>query len=265
MTPAIVAGVLALVERVPRLRFRALPVLRPYFGTDVVYLLTGYVAGGSLALAYVMHASAWTAAWTGVEWASVPLWLQIALALVMIDFGNYVVHWALHRFDALWRFHAAHHSSQELDWMATFRSHLVEQALRRLVAPLGAIALGLPAEAVVPAAGFFFAWAILNHANVALPVAWLEPLFVTPRLHRLHHVPATSERNLGTVLSVWDRLLGRLVTYDVPRDVVLGLPRGRDAYPQTWVAQLVAPFRAQVPADPRARDDVPARSSVVSR
>jgi len=265
MTAVIVAGVLALAERVPRLRFRALPVLRPYVGTDVVYLLTGWIAGGSLALAYVAYGSAWTAAWTGATWTSVPLWLQIALALVLVDFGNYVVHWALHRFDTLWRFHAAHHSSLELDWMATFRSHLVEQALRRLVAPLGVIALGLPAEAVVPAAGLFFAWAIVNHANVTLPLGWLEPFFVTPRLHRLHHVPATTERNLGTVLCVWDRLLGRRVAHDVPRDVALGLPHRRDAYPQTFVAQLVEPFRADVAADAGTRDYPPARSSAVSR
>ena len=49
---------LALLERSPRLRFRSLAFFRPYFATDVVYLVTGWVAGTSLALAYIVAASA---------------------------------------------------------------------------------------------------------------------------------------------------------------------------------------------------------------
>lgn len=246
MSAALAALGVVLLERLPRLRFRAARLLRPHLGTDMVYLLTGYAAGGAVAAAYVTDATAWLGALTGLGgllWASVPTWVQVAAALVALDLGNYLVHWWLHRSDLLWEFHKVHHSSPHLDWAATFRSHLVEQGLRRALAPLALIALGVPPPAVAAAAGIFFAWAVLNHANLRLPLGLLESVLITPRLHRLHHVPATTERNLGTVFSVWDRLRGTLVRADASPQVAFGLPGENTPYPQDWVSQLVAPWR----------------------
>jgi len=197
MTIAIGALVLALLERLERLRFRASPLWRAHAASDVIYLLTGYVAGGSLALAYIVATS---------------------------HLGNYAAHWLLHRVDALWEFHKAHHSSPTLDWLATFRSHLVEQTLRRLVAPALLIVAGLPPDAVVVAASLFTAWAMLNHSNLALDLGFLERVLVTPALHRVHHVPRTTERNLGTVFVFWDALRGTLVRTGPAPDCVFGVP-----------------------------------------
>jgi sterol desaturase/sphingolipid hydroxylase (fatty acid hydroxylase superfamily) len=226
-----------------------------------VYLATGWLAGAPLAARWVAAASASVAPWTrlpAVAWPALPFLLQAAVALVLLDLGNYLVHWALHRWDVLWALHEAHHSSRELDWMATFRSHLLEQLLRRVLAPLGLVVLGVPAPAVGVAAAVFVAWAMLNHANVRLPFSGLESVLVTPRLHRLHHVPATTERNLGTVLTVWDRLRGTLVATEPAADAELGLPVGRDVYPQDWARQLVAPWRRRRPAASRTAWRVPA-------
>jgi sterol desaturase/sphingolipid hydroxylase (fatty acid hydroxylase superfamily) len=173
----------------------------------------------------------------------VPFWVQVLLALVAIDFGKYAAHWLLHRSDRLWQFHKAHHSSLELDVMATFRSHLVEQGLRRLLAPTLLIVAGAPAGAVGVAAGIFFVWAMLNHANLRLPLWPIESVLVTPRLHRVHHVPATTERNLGTVFTCWDRLRGTFVVADPSPTASFGLPLERETYPQSWGRQLVAPSR----------------------
>jgi hypothetical protein len=81
-----------------------------------------------------------------------------------------------------------------------------------------------------------------NHANVRLPLGRLEAILITPRLHRLHHTPATTERNLGTILTLWDRLRGTLVTGNAePR--VFGLPGESEPYPEGWWRQLVEPGR----------------------
>ncbi|TMA35647.1 MAG: sterol desaturase family protein, partial [Deltaproteobacteria bacterium] len=124
MTIAIGALVLALLERVERLRFRASPLWRAHAASDVIYLLTGYVAGGSLALAYIVATSDWLGR-IGLPRLAAPRWASVPLALVALDLGNYTAHWLLHRVDVLWEFHKAHHSSPTLDWLATFRSHLV--------------------------------------------------------------------------------------------------------------------------------------------
>lgn len=174
--------------------------------------------------------------------AALPRPVSIALAILTIDLGNYVAHWAMHRFDVLWEFHKVHHSSPALDWLATFREHPVEEWWRRLCGAVPIVALGVPLDAAVVGVGVVAAWGILNHANLRPGLRFLESVTITPELHRLHHVPRTSERNLGIVFSWWDRLRGTLVRAEAPPDVVLGVP-GEPAYPQTWSTHQVVPFR----------------------
>ncbi len=234
-----------LLERVAATRLREQPFLRRYFGSDAIYLLTGYALGSSAALAYVVLAGGWlsgSATGASAAWEDVPLWIAIAAAIALIDLGNYTAHLLLHRVDALWEIHKVHHSSRQIDWLSTFRSHILEQVLRRVVAPVGLIVAGLPLAAVVPAYSVFLAFAIFNHTNARMPrIGWLEAVFVTPRLHRLHHVPASTHRNLGTVFSFWDRLSGRLVDASLDPDVEFGVPDEIESYPQGWLQQLVTP------------------------
>jgi sterol desaturase/sphingolipid hydroxylase (fatty acid hydroxylase superfamily) len=233
----------AMLERVPALCFRPARLWRAHASTDLVYLVTGFGVGGTLAMTWVRAAGGWVDGHTrlGVLWGAVPFPAQVALALVALDLGNYLVHWALHRSDVLWEFHKAHHSSRHLDWLATFRSHAVEQLLRRVLAPVVLIATGAPMDAVGAAAAVFFAWATLNHANLRPPLGFLEGVIVTPRLHRVHHVVGTTERNLGTILTCWDRLRGTFVRVDPSPDAAFGLPGEVATYPQDWLGQLVAP------------------------
>ena len=235
---ALIAG----LERTRRWRFRPAPFLRRRFGTDVAYLVTGHVATAGVALGWVAVGGALVGR-LGVPRLTASHWVAVPLAVVALDAGNYAAHWLLHRVDALWEFHKIHHSSPTLDWLATFRSHLVEQALRRLLAPVLLILAGVPVDVAGSAAAIFVAWAILNHANLRLPLGGIEPLLITPRLHRLHHLPATTERNLGTMLTLWDRLRGTLVTAEPTRPHVFGMSGERAPYPEGWWRQLVEPVR----------------------
>jgi lathosterol oxidase len=255
---AVLGAFFASLERHPRLRFRELPLVRRWFGSDLVYLLTGWVAGTSATVALVAAASE-ALGRVGVPRLSaldLPLWVAAPLCLVALDLGNYQAHWLLHRFDALWEIHKVHHSSPALDWLATFRSHLLEQALRRLVAPLGLVLVGAPLPAILVASAVFNFWAVLNHSNLALDLRWLEPVLVTPRLHRLHHAPATSHQNLGTIFSLWDRLRGTLVAWDLAPSTPFGVPGEVESYPQGWLRQLVEPPRRILGAllGPRSRE-----------
>jgi sterol desaturase/sphingolipid hydroxylase (fatty acid hydroxylase superfamily) len=254
--PAVVALALATLERLPSRRYRPSRLFRRYVGSDVVYLLTGFVAGGSLAQSFIAEGSDVVGTSFGVPRLAsldLPLWMTVPAALVALDLGNYVAHSLLHRFDSLWEFHKVHHSIETLDWLATFRSHIVEQTLRRVVAPLLLILAGFPADAVALAGGVFLAWAIANHTNLNLKLGFLEPLFVTPRLHRIHHVPETDDRNFGTVFTIWDRLRGTLLVRDTSPDVALGVAGEVTTYPGGWLAQLVEPPRRLLAAWPSRR------------
>jgi sterol desaturase/sphingolipid hydroxylase (fatty acid hydroxylase superfamily) len=239
----IAAALLAAAERSRRLAFRPAPFLRRHFASDVVYLLTGFVAGGAGAAAYVSSGSAWVGDALGLpRFAALglPLWVSAPLALLALDAGNYLAHYLLHRFDLLWEFHKIHHSSPALDWLATFRSHIVEQALRRLLAPLLLILAGFPPAAVALAGSAFLAWVMLIHSNLRINLSFLEPFLVTPRLHRAHHLDAPEVRNLGTVFSFWDSWRGTLVRDETGEGARFG--NGEDSYPQSWHPQLFEPF-----------------------
>ena len=73
---------------------------------------------------------------------SQPLWLQVVEHFCMADLGFYLAHRAFHAVPWLWRFHAVHHSIEEMDWLAAHRVHAVDQILQVGVAD-AAVPLGL--------------------------------------------------------------------------------------------------------------------------
>ena len=243
MTNAILLHVILLlvvVERVPRLRRLPLRTFRPNALGDLAFLAFVWLAGAGVTLAWIIRGGGAIRDTVGSIAASLPLWLQVLASIALFDLGNFVAHRLMHRYDLLWRFHRVHHSSPCLDWLATFRSHLVEQLFRRALGPVLLVALGMPATPIVIALTAFLAWSVVIHANVDLPLRLLEPILITPRLHHLHHVPETTAHNFGTVFSVWDRAFGSLDERAVDPRTPLGIPG--PALPQTFLALMRSPF-----------------------
>ena len=237
------ALVLAVLEQVPRLRFRKSRLFRRFFVTDLIYLLTGYLAPASLSLAYIIVGSGFVGKTIGLPRfgdLGLSMWITLPLALVALDLGQYTAHYLMHRYDFLWEFHKIHHSSPTIDWLATFRSHFVEQLLRRIAGPLLLILSGFPVSASLIASGVFIVWAEFNHSNLKLNLRFLEPIVISPRLHKIHHVHRTSEQNLGTLFTFWDRIRGTFISEGPSEGAVFG--NGEPNYPQAWTTQLVEPI-----------------------
>src|SRR5256712_4902473 len=73
--------------------------------------------------------------------ASQPALLQFVEIVLMADLSEYAVHRLFHAVPWLWRFHAVHHSSEAMDWLAASRLPPVD--------PVGAGALAfLPPHAL---------------------------------------------------------------------------------------------------------------------
>jgi sterol desaturase/sphingolipid hydroxylase (fatty acid hydroxylase superfamily) len=171
-----------------------------------------------------------------------PLWAQSLLALALGDLGVYGVHRLEHTVPALWRFHAVHHSAEELDWLVGFRFHPVDLFLMRVASlgPLVALHVTPAAVGVFIAVSGWQSW--LVHANVRLPYGPLRWLFVSPEFHHWHHSAEREvhDRNYASLIVCWDLLFG-----------TVHLPRGRDplrygiADPVRggWVECFVYPFR----------------------
>lgn len=240
--PILATATLVLIglERLPSTRLLPIPFARANSRTDAFCLATG-----ALALGFLMRGEAarWMGTPSGVPSGAGPTSALYGLAIAVYDATSWATHILLHRSARLWDLHKVHHSSPRLDWLATYRAHLLEHGLRHLASPVAMILLGFPFETVVIAAAVYGAFASLGHANVRLPLHALEGVFITPRLHRIHHVPATTENNFGTIFSVWDRAYGSLWRApEVPRSR-LGVPGEVESYPQTWLELQRQPFR----------------------
>lgn len=138
-----------------------------------------------------------------------PGWLLIPLTVAAMDGANWLAHYADHRLGPLWRFHALHHSQEELSVLTSFRAHPLMHTTGFLRATVPVVAL-MPARPIAPALiTIYICIGTLQHANLRWTFGPAGRVLVTPAYHRLHHAPDTQGVNLGVVLSIWDILAGR--------------------------------------------------------
>jgi sterol desaturase/sphingolipid hydroxylase (fatty acid hydroxylase superfamily) len=229
----------AALERVPAFRRVPARLVRPHLATDVAWY--GVATAAGLVSTIVFRPQLAKLAVIDVE--AFPWAARLAVAVVVYDLVAFAVHVAIHRSDALWSVHKVHHSSLQLDWLATTRTHMFEHLVRNVPAQAVLFAMGMSADIVVAALLIYAAFAVHGHSNLCIAPRWMESVFVTPRLHHLHHLPATTERNFGTILTVWDRALGRFVDHEAPAGARTGVPGEVDAYPQRFVDAARQPLR----------------------
>jgi hypothetical protein len=82
----------------------------------------------------------------------------------------------------------------------------------------------------------------LGSCNLDLPFRWAEPVLITPRLHRVHHVPAATNRNFGHRAVDLGRVAGTLVVADTALQVPVGVPGGLDTYPRRFPDAMRQPY-----------------------
>ena len=149
--------------------------------------------------------------WIGPSWtASWPRWSLVALTLVLMDGCNWLAHWADHRFAALWRMHAVHHTQEELSVLTSFRAHPLSHWAGFFLATVPVIVL-LGGEPLAPVLiTVYICLSTLSHANVPWSFGPLGKVLVSPAYHCLHHsLDEPAGVNLGIVLTVWDALAQR--------------------------------------------------------
>jgi sterol desaturase/sphingolipid hydroxylase (fatty acid hydroxylase superfamily) len=138
-----------------------------------------------------------------------PAWLLVPLTIVAMDAANWLAHYADHRLDALWRFHALHHSQEELSVLTSFRAHPLMHTTGFLLATVPVVAL-MPTRPIAPVLiTVYVCIGTLQHANLRWTFGPVGRVLVSPAYHRYHHAPDTQHVNLGVVLTIWDVLAGR--------------------------------------------------------
>ncbi len=142
-------------------------------------------------------------------------WTRIPLEIVLLDLVTYLLHRAYHVVPLLWRLHVVHHSDLDLDVSSASRFHTGEVIVSSIVKIGVVVLIGISPQGLVVFETVMLACAQFQHANIRLPGRLESGLwwtFVPPAMHRIHHTPTREDTNsnYGTILTVWDWLLGTL-------------------------------------------------------
>jgi sterol desaturase/sphingolipid hydroxylase (fatty acid hydroxylase superfamily) len=230
---------------------RAFPLLpqqksfRFGWATDGTHFLISHLALQILTFLTLLPATTITGLWqpAAVQGAvaSQSVWLQLFAIVLITDLTQYWVHRAFHRIPFLWRFHAIHHSSRAMDWLAGSRLHVFDVIVTRGLVILPVFLLGFSQTAVYAYLVFVGFHAVFIHANLGVRFGRLDHWIATPRVHHWHHAMTPTDRNFAVHLPVLDRIFGTLHLPDDSWPEAYGI--AGHPVPEGWLAQLVAPLR----------------------
>ncbi len=170
-----------------------------------------------------------------------PLWLQLPILIAMRDFGFYWVHRMYHSVPFLWRFHRIHHSSEHLDWLASYRLHPLDQSVHSAIVLAPTVILDFDPMAVLIVTAIYRWHTILLHSNVRIGFGPLEKVISAPAFHHWHHAneEQAHDRNFGGQLTIWDRMFGTFYDAQTPRPSRYGVD---DPPRENFLTHTIEPF-----------------------
>ena len=121
--------------------------------------------------------------------STLPLWLQAILFLVAADFMMYWLHRMFHG-GGFWRYHAIHHSSEDVDWISAARFHPVNLLLGTIGVDVVLLIAGISPGVMLWLGPFNIFHSAFVHANLNWTLGPLKYVVATPVFHRWHHTCA---------------------------------------------------------------------------
>jgi sterol desaturase/sphingolipid hydroxylase (fatty acid hydroxylase superfamily) len=187
--------------------------------------------------------------WGLLNLLALPVWLELFVAIAVLDLAIYIQHVASHKIPFLWRLHRVHHADRDIDVTTGARFHPLEIVLSMLYKCLIILILGPSIFAVFLFEVILNASSLFNHANIKLTHSLDEKLrmiIVTPDMHRIHHSVNSSEHNsnFGFFLSVWDKILNTYIAQPEQghHKMTIGLKEYQDKKPSNLLWCLKLPF-----------------------
>jgi sterol desaturase/sphingolipid hydroxylase (fatty acid hydroxylase superfamily) len=166
------------------------PIFRAEWQTDFHHFIVNHMLVGFMLLAtnLLVHKGFGWAVKSDVQaWIQgLPFALELLLIILVADLVQYWTHRAYHE-TWLWRFHAVHHSTKTMDWLAGSRQHVFEVIATRTMVLAPIFVLGFSKEVIdayIVVVGF---QAVFNHCNVNVRLGPLRYIVVTPNFHHWHH------------------------------------------------------------------------------
>lgn len=169
--------------------------------------------------------------------------VQLLEITILGDLLGYWSHRAFHNVSRLWKVHAVHHSSTDLDWLSSVRVHPLNDVANNVVIAAPLLLLGFSPAAFAAFIPLLTLYAIMLHANVSWSFGPLRKVIASPTYHRWHHAAeeAAVNKNFAGLYPAWDLLFGTFYMPEGVRPEKFGVIGGD--VPEGFVGQLAYPFR----------------------
>jgi sterol desaturase/sphingolipid hydroxylase (fatty acid hydroxylase superfamily) len=217
-------------------------IFRPYWLTDLFYLLGQYFLWGFVVIWALDYFGFWlddiVPQYFRQKVSSQPWWLQAVEVIVLSDIIIYWGHRLQHKVGFLWRFHKVHHSTEHLDWLAAHREHPLDSIYTIGLINLPAFLLGFPVETLAGFIAFRGIWAIYIHSNVRLPLKYLRKIIGSPELHHWHHCKDRDAGNYANISPIMDIIFGTYICPDHEPEAY-GI---QEDFPKNYLGQMIKPL-----------------------
>lgn len=182
----------------------------------------------------------------GIWPATLPFVAQVLIAILIADLGLTLAHYASHKIDLLWRFHAVHHSVKRFYGFNGFMKHPLHQTIEMAAGVLPLVLLGMPVPVAAALSLTVGVQLLLQHSNTDYRVGPFKYVLALNEGHRFHHLKwaGIGDVNFGLFTLLWDHLL-RTFSYDPTRNFTsddLGMA-AKPNYPVRYLPQLAEPFK----------------------
>src|SRR5258708_3603869 len=148
--------------------------------------------------------------------SALPPWLQAVLFMGLADFMMYWLHRMFHG-GGFWKYHAIHHSSEDVDWISAARFHPVNLVLGTIGVDVILLLAGISPNVMLWVRPFNTFHSAFVHANLSWALCPFRYVLATPVFHRWHHTSLEEggNTNFAGTFPVWDILFG---TFRMPED-----------------------------------------------
>lgn len=173
------------------------------------------------------------------------LWLPLVFlgALFAEQFGFYWAHRWSHEIPFLWKFHAVHHTIEEMDWLSTNRAHPFDNLFLRILGFGPVFLFGFSPQMYLFALTVQGVSALFIHSNCRFRFGFAEKILATPFYHQWHHSYDVFNKNYCSLFAFFDLLFG---TYYSPaaRPAKLGISQNVPA--TNFLFQLLYPLESNL-------------------
>lgn len=220
-------------------------IFRKGWVTDAIYFFIGHLIGkAGLALSGVLiiyllsglvdHELQRTV-------AAQPALLQSIEAVIISDISYYIAHKLTHEIPWLWKFHAVHHSIEEMDWLAAVRVHPLDQIFTKMFQIIPLYLLGFTKETLGAFVLFGAFMAFFIHANIRWKFGIIRWVLATPEFHHWHHSaqPKAHKKNFAAQLPILDLIFGTLYMPVAENPEKYGI---QAPVPNGYIGQFFYPF-----------------------